>query len=456
MLTDEKTFVERLRSLARVQNPEVVRAELSTVRVEDIAEGVERLDLEEALSILQQLDEETAADVLIELPEEMVRRVASELPDNSLALYLDILPMDDALELGEVLPPDRFEALLEVIPREDAQEIRRLRAYPDGSAGQLMTEDFFAVTPETSMRQIIRLIREATDEDYETVNDIYVLDEHRHLLGVFSLRQAVRSPILALARDTMITDIITCSPETPGEDVARQIAKYGFYAMPVVDQRGRMVGIFTVDDAQEVLLEAETVDVLKLGGVGGDADAYLSLSIVQLVQRRLPWLCILFVAEFFTGSVLRHYTAIAGDAGTTTLAKLMLFVPLLIGAGGNSGAQVTTTITRALAIGEVKPRDAFVILRREFCVAVMVGLVLGLLGFGRATTWGSGMEISAIVGLALPAIVLWATAVGSLLPLGAKRLGFDPAVMSAPFITTFVDATGLIIFFEIASRFVKF
>lgn len=456
MLTDEKTFVERLRSLARVQNADVVREELSGVPVPDLAEGIERLDTEEAIGLLYQLDEETAADVLVELPTEISKRLVSELPDTTLAHYLDILPMDDALELGEVLPQDRFEALLQVIPKEDALELRRALTYPDGSAGRLMTEDFFEVTPETSMRQIIRMIREASDEEYETVNDIYVLDEHKHLLGVFSLRQAVRAPVLSIAKDVMVEDVITCTPETPAETVARQIAKYGFYAMPVLDERGRMVGIFTVDDAQEVLEESATEDLLKLGGVSGDAEAYLSLGVVQLVRRRLPWLLVLFVAEFFTGSVLRHYTGQAADGGRTVLANLMIFIPLLIGAGGNSGSQVTTTITRALAIGEVRPRDVWAVMRRELCVASLIGGTLGLCGFGRAMMWGTDWHISVVVGLALPAIVVWATILGSILPLVAKRLGVDPAVMSAPFITTFVDATGLIIFFEIARRLVAF
>jgi len=456
MLTDEKTFVDRLRSLSRLQSADVVREELDGVQPADIAEGLERLDTEEALSLLQQLPEDVAADVLVELPSETTKRLVSELPDTTLALYLDILPMDDALELGEVLPEDRFEALLEVIPKEDAQEIRRALNYPEGTAGRLMTEDFFGVSPTASMRRIIRMIREATDEEYETVNDIYVVNEQGFLLGVFSLRQAVRAPILSLAKDVMIEDVVTCTADTPAEQVARQIAKYGFYAMPVLDDRGRMLGIFTVDDAQEVLEEAETEDVLMLGGVSGDAEAYLSLSIIELVKRRLPWLFILFIAETLTGSVLRHYVPESADnagAQLATVAKLMLFVPLLIGAGGNSGSQVTTTITRALAVGEVKTSDFWPVFRRELATAACIGLVLGLVGFFRAFLgWHSGLDISLVVGLALPSIVIWAATVGSGLPLAAKRLGIDPAVMSAPFIATFVDATGLIIYFEIARR----
>lgn len=458
MRTDEKTFVERLSSLSRVGDPEVVRSELAGVQLPDLAEALVRLESDEALAILNSLHEEDAAEVMEGLPTEVARRLVEELPDTTLAHYLDLLPMDDALDLGDILPKERFEALLEVIPAEDAQEIRRLLTYPDDSAGKLMTERFMWVRPSTTAAEIIQRIREAASKEYETVNDIYVLDGDRHLVGVFSLRQAVCAEPEQLAGDVMVTDVITASSHDPAEKVARQIARYGFYAMPVVDHRGRMLGIFTVDDAQEVLSEADTEDVLKLGAVAGDVEAYLSLGTVQLVKRRLPWLLFLFVAETLTGNVLRWYTHAASEQPATnhlasTVISLGLFVPLIIGAGGNAGSQVTTTITRALAVGEVRTSDYLTVLRRELATALVMGMVLGLAAYLRALLgWKAGAEVSLVVGVALPAVVLWAATVGSVLPLTAKRLGLDPAVMSAPFITTFVDATGLVIYFEIARR----
>lgn len=450
MRTDEKTLVERLRSLAKIHNPDVVRDELEGVRAEDLAEAFQRMEVEDGLAVLQQLTADTAADVLVELPTEIARAYISELPDTTLAHYLDILPMDDALDLRDELPDERFEALLHIIPNEDALEIRRLMQHPEDSAGRLMTEDFVEVGPEETMAEVIQHIRETPEEEYEMVNEIYVLDTARHLLGVFTIKEAIRADPNAIAGDIMNEDVVSATPETPGEEVARQIARYGLYAIPVLDRRGRMLGIVTVDDAQEILEEEATEDILKMGAVGGDAEPYLSLGVFQLVKRRLPWLLILFVAEFFTGSVLRHYTGQSETGGNTTLAKLMIFIPLLIGAGGNSGSQVTTTITRALAVGDIRARDAFTVLRREFMVAILMGVALGAVGLGRAYLWGSTTDMALTVGATLPAIIIWATAVGSLLPIAAKALRIDPAVMSAPFITTFVDATGLIIFFEIA------
>ncbi|RYG21989.1 magnesium transporter [bacterium] len=458
MRTDEKAFVERLRTLT--DDPDALRATLEGVRPEDVAEAFPRLERDEMLRVLQLLEPETAAYVLVELPTETARMLVNELPDTTLAHYLDVLPMDDAVELREELDPERFEALLRVIPNEDAQEIRRLMSYPEDSAGQLMTEDFVEVSPDMTMEGVIDVVRHTDPEEFETVNTIYVLSEDRHLLGVLTLRRVLRANPYSTARDVMNDDPISVPVTMPQEELARTLARYGFSAMPVLDDRGRMVGIVTADDAAEVLEEADTEDVLKMGGVSGDAEAYLSLGVWSLVKRRVPWLLILFVAEFFTGSVLRHYVPEQkGNASDlAVLAKLQWFVPLLIGAGGNAGAQVTTTITRALALGEIRSPDWLRVMRRELIVAMIVGGFLGSIGFLRAWLpvpvigWQQPVNMALVVGFALPAIVVWAATVGSMLPIAAKRLGFDPAVMSAPFITTFVDATGLIIFFEIAFR----
>jgi magnesium transporter len=323
-----------------------------------------------------------------------------------------------------------------------------------------MTEDFVEVGPTDTMSDVLDLIRNTNDEEFETVNYIYVLSEDRHLLGLLTLKRVIRAQPNSLTRDVMVEDIITVPATMPEEEVARTLARYGFSAVPVLDQRGRMLGIVTADDAQQILEEAQTEDVLMLGAVTGDAENYLSLSILELVKRRLPWLVVLFVAEFFTGSVLRYYLGKDADTNPNEslamIAKLQLFVPLLIGAGGNAGSQVTTTITRALALGDVRTKDWFKVIRREFSVAALIGLTLGLIGMGRVSLpiigWSQPLYLSLTIGFALPCIIIWATCVGSVLPMAAKRLGIDPAVMSAPFISTFVDATGLIIYFEVAHR----
>lgn len=449
-----ENLIERLRTLARIEDAAVVREELRDERAEDIAEAFQRLDVDEGLAILRLIEDETAAYVLTELPTPTARQYVRHLSDHAIAHFLDVMPMDDALELREELGEERFDALLEVIPRDDADEIRRLMAYPEDSVGRMLTERFFEVEPDVSMAEVLADVRRASPGKYETVNDIYVLDDGRHLLGVFSLRRAIREDPSSTAASLMHTEVVVAEAAEPAEEAARRMARYGFYALPVLDRRGRMVGLFTGDDAQAVLREAETEDVLALGAVSGDADAYLSLGPVQLYKRRFPWLLALFVAETLTGLVMRHYGQVSGGLA---LAPLTFFIPLLIGAGGNTGSQVTTTITRALALGEVGSRDWLLVMGRELTTAAMIGASLGVLGFGRAFLpapfgWNSGFDLSLVVAVALPCIILWAATVGSVLPIAAKRLGIDPAVMSAPFIATFVDATGLIIYFEIALR----
>jgi magnesium transporter len=448
-------LVAALRDLAHSPHNAALLAEVHDERPEDLASALERLSHDEGLAVLKLLEPGQGAAVLVELPTETARRYAADLPDEVLATYLDLLPMDDAIDVEREVGSERFESLLELIPVEDAREIRRLRSYPEGSVGRVMTERFFEASGSATMEEILADLRQAREDKYETVNDIYVVDEDRFLKGVFSLRKALRADPKARAVEIMRHDPVVAKAEEPAEEAARRMARYGFYALPVIDDRGRMVGIFTGDDAQSVLREAESQDVLALGAVAGPAESYLSLNPFQLYKRRIGWLFALFVAETFTGSVMRHYTGMGEERGGVGILALVPFIPLIIGAGGNSGSQVTTTITRALALGEVGPRDWALVLGRELATATMIGSTLGLVGLLRSVTWWeTPWSVSMVVGLSLPAVVLWAAMVGSVLPLAAKRVGIDPAVMSAPFITTFVDATGLIIYFEIALRLV--
>lgn len=448
-MSTENTLLDRLRELVDSTEPGPVV--LDGVRPEDIGDALERMEPEEGIVLLAKLEDSLAAESLVHASTETTRTLVEELPDSQLARYLDILAMDDALDLREEIGDERYERLLKMIPHEDAGEIQRLLSYPEDSVARLMTEHFFRVSPNATMAQVLEEMRRSPEEKYETINDIYVLSEDSHLLGVFSLRKGLRAAQDIPVTELMNKDVVTASVLESDEEAARRMARYGLYALPVLDERGRMVGLFTGDDAQDILEDAETEDVLMMGAVSGAADSYMSLSVLQLAKRRLPWLGALFVAETLTGAVMRHY----GTGGQDLrIAPLMFFVPLIIGAGGNCGAQVTTTLTRALAVGDVQVGDWLRVLRREVATAFIVGGTLGLLGFLRAWLgWKSPMDLSLVVAVSLPVVVLWATSVGSLLPLAAKRLGIDPAVMSAPFITTFVDATGLVIYFEIALKF---
>jgi len=444
-------LLARIRRAVRRPEPEALPTELREQRPEDVADALERMTKDEALESLSQMEPDMAAEVLVELSDDTAKTLVADLPDPTVAYYLDVLPMDDALDLAEDMDPERLESLLMVVPDEDADEIRRLMRFPKGSVGRVMTERFFEVGPETTVEEILLDLRLAPEEKYETVNDVYVLDGERGLLGLFSLRRALRAEPRTQARQLLRADFESAQADEPEEAAARRMARYGFYALPILDGEGRMIGIFTGDDAQEILRDAESKDVLALGAVSGGVESYLSLSVWNLVKRRAPWLMILFVAESMTGVVLRHYGQQQANEKVTRLLLLMPFVPLIIGAGGNAGSQVTTTITRALAVNEVSTGDWFTVVRRELATSILIGALLGVIGLLRAVyVWGGAPQVGLVVGISLPCVVLWAAVVGSVLPLGAKRVGIDPAVMSAPFITTLVDATGLVIFFEVA------
>lgn len=452
MISPIKDLVSLIERITGRKDRAAIRSELKDESAVDIAEAITRVDADEAAEVLEALPIFQAAEIMVEAPTETVKQIVPLLSDETLAAYLDVLPMDDAIDLSEELGTERFEALLEVIPNEDAEEIRRLMAYDEDAVGRVMTEHFFRVAPEATMGQVLEDMRLAPQDKYETIHDLFVLSDENKLLGVLSLRRALRLGPDQTAASVMNTEVVTALDTEDQEVAARRMARYGFFALPVVTKFGEMVGVFTGDDAQDILREAETEDVLAIGAVSGDAEPYMSLNVWQLYKRRFPWLLALFAAEYLTGSVMRHYGQNDPSLG---IQPLMMFIPLIIGAGGNSGSQVTTTITRALALDEIRGRDTLNVLAKELLVALMIGASLGLVGFLRALAptpigWSSGWELSAVVGFALPSIVLWAATVASVLPIAAKKLGIDPAVMSAPFITTFVDATGLIIYFQIA------
>ncbi|MGQ9888383.1 MAG: magnesium transporter [Aggregatilineales bacterium] len=282
----------------------------------------------------------------------------------------------------------------------------------------------------------------------ETVNDLYVLNGGNQLVGVVSLREVVTSSPERRISEIMETDVITATPETDQEEVARMIARYDFLAMPIVANDCRMLGIVTVDDAIDVLAEEHTEDMLRLGAVsdGGTFDQpYFTTRIQSVLRRRLPWLLLLFGAGTLTGSVMQHF-----EVELERVVALTFFIPLLIGMGGNTGAQTVSTIIRGIAVHDIRFRDIGRVVGRELLSGLMLGVILGVVGFAYAYVWIGQSNIALVVGLGFLAISTWANTIGALIPLLAFRAGVDPALVSAPLISTLVDATGLFIYLTIA------
>lgn len=415
---------------------------LEKLKQEDQVEVFDELDVEDQAELLPRLNPEKAADIVVEL--EAQADVAERVDDQTLSRILDEMEPDDAADVIGELPRDRQQRILAGM--EEADDVRPLLIHPDESAGGLMTTSFLTLRPGMTAQEAIEALR-AWNPDDEMPYYLFVVDRERRLVGVVSLRQLLVAPPDRLIGQIMNPDVISVTVGTDQEEVANLMKKHDFLALPVVDANQHLLGIITVDDVVDVIEEEATEDVYRFGGVepGVLNKPYFKTSLLRVVRSRAGWLVLLFVAETFTGSVLRIF-----EAELATVVALSFFIPLLIGTGGNTGAQTVSTIIRGLALREILPRDLFRVLSRELLGGLMLGASLGVLAFVRAELWGSGFWLSLVVGLSVLVICTWANTIGSLIPMAAQRLKIDPAIVSAPLITTLVDATGLAIYLMIA------
>jgi magnesium transporter len=326
----------------------------------------------------------------------------------------------------------------------EAAEIRELSLYPRDSAGGIMTPAFVAVPRDATANEAIGAIRRLVDQA-ETVNYVYVVDDERRLLGVLSLYRLILSRASTPVSDLMAPTTVRVRATADQEVAARLLTDRNLLAIPVVDDSDRLLGIITEDDVADVLEAEATEDIERLGGSQPLNVPYRSSSVLLLVRKRVLWLLLLFAAEAYTGSVLRDF-----QSELTQVVSLAFFIPLLIGTGGNMGSQTVTLIVRAMALGELSIRDIGWIALKEMRVGLILGLVMAIVAFARAWLLGVGADIGIVVSLTILAISLWSATVAALLPLVLRQLRVDPAVVSAPLITTLVDGTGLIIYFEIA------
>jgi magnesium transporter len=326
----------------------------------------------------------------------------------------------------------------------DASEIRELSAYGPETAGGIMTPAFVGVPATASAADAIAAIRALVDEA-ETVNYIYVIDDERHLLGVLSLYRLLLSPADTPVRELMAPDTVRIHANADREVAARLLTDRNLLAIPVVDEADRLLGIITEDDVAEVLEAEATEDIERLGGSQPLSIPYRVSGVWLLVRKRIGWLLLLFVAEAYTGTVLRAFSD-----ELSSIVALSFFIPLLIGTGGNIGSQTTTLVVRAMALGEVRLRDAGWIAFKEMRVGLVLGGIMAVVAYGRAYILGVGTDVGIVVALTILAICLWAATIAAVLPLALRRIRIDPAVVSAPLISTLVDGTGLVIYFEIA------
>jgi magnesium transporter len=421
-----------------------LRSFLAAQKAPDIADVLERLTEEDRALVFAQFAPQLAAGVLAEVGSENKRELILSLSREQLSQVVNHLPMDDVTRLIADVPEFKEDVLADLSSRV-AQEVRNNLQYPEDSAGRLMTEKFVTVTPEMTAQEAVEHLRKV-HRDAETFTDLYIVDDDDHLEGVTSLRDLIIARPEQQLREFMVKEVISVAPTDDQEVAARLMAHYNFLALPVT-RDGRILGVITVDDIIDVLIEEGTEDQLRFGAVepGIVNQPYFTTPIWRVVRSRAGWLILLFVAETLTGTVLRHF-----EEELDKVVALAFFVPLLIGTGGNTGAQTVSTIIRGLALREIRVRDTWRVLLRELLGGVLLGSCLALVAFGRSELWGSGLELSIVVSLSVLCIVIWANLIGSLIPLVAQRLKIDPALVSAPLITTLVDATGLVIYLTIA------
>ncbi|MGA7121815.1 MAG: magnesium transporter, partial [Polyangiaceae bacterium] len=386
--------------------------------------------------IFERLDEHEQGELVEQMPPESIAQIASEMAADDRADLFNALP--------EAVGDQVFEALRKVDP-EAAQEVRDIEKWPERSAGHLMTTDYVVVSPRMHVAEAMEIVRKRAREREQFVYVVYVLDQEK-LAGVVSLRDLIiADPAFGIA-EVMRINILSVPPTMAQEDVARRMAKYDLNVMPVVAEDGTLLGVITIDDIIDVLVQEQTEDVQKIGGVEPLDVPYFQTSFLTFIRKRAGWLVILFIEEFFTQTALRFY-----DPVMEAVKGALLYVPLLISAGGNSGSQSSTLVIRGLALGEIKLHDWWRILMRETVMGLILGLLIATIAMGRVMMYPDQSFLFALtVGLTVLAIILAGCTVGSMLPIVMKRVGIDPATSSTPFIASLVDTLGVVIYAHVA------
>jgi magnesium transporter len=409
----------------------------------------------ERLVEFKTLSRAEAEELYLGLPAGDQLELLTAQPEQEQRAWMRLLPPDDAADVvQEARDAEQKQRLLALLDGAARREVNALLAYAEDAAGGLMNPRYARLRPEMRVDEAIRYLRKQAREHLETIYYVYVLDEQQHLLGVVSFRELFAASSKRLVREVMRTQLTTVQENEQQEAVARVFTQTGLTAIPVVDAENRIKGIVTIDDIVDVVQEEATEDIQKFGGMEALEAPYLQIPFASMVKKRAGWLAALFLGEMLTATAMSHF-----EDEIARAVVLALFVPLIISSGGNSGSQASTLVIRALALGELRLRDVGRVLRRELGAGIALGLVLGAIGWLRIVIWQQlrpsygehYLLVAFTVFGSLVGVVMFGTLAGSLLPLALRKIGFDPASASAPFVATLVDVTGLVIYFSLAS-----
>lgn len=432
--------------------------EQTRLTVEDLMDAWAVLSLDERVEGLRLLPRDEAEDFFLTLPSSELAELILALPTAERRSWLRILPPDDAADLLQRVPDDKRQYLLSLLDEPTKKEVLGLLAYAEDQAGGLMNPRYARLRPDMTVDEAISYLRVQARAQLGTIYHVYVVDDRDRLLGVVSLKQLFAASPDKRVGDVMQTEVIAVDEHSDQEALSHLFAQHDLIAIPVVDSERRIKGIVTVDDIVDVIREEATEDIQKLGGTEALDAPYMTIAFTRLVKKRATWLAALFLGEMLTATAMSYFVDEIARA-----VVLALFVPLIISSGGNSGSQASTLVIRAMALGEVKLRDWWRVVRRELAAGFTLGAVLGTIGFFRVIVWQAVSPIygehyllvAATVFASLVGVVAFGTLAGSVMPFVFRSLRLDPASASAPFVATLVDVTGLVIYFTVASVIMK-
>ena len=441
----EENIEEKIEEFIKEKKYTELKALLKEMKSADISAILDDLNKEEAVIVFRLLSKEKAGMTFSYMETDMREKLIQNLTDSELKSVLDELFMDDTVDLIEEMPSNVVTRILRTVNRNDRKIINELLKYPDDSAGSVMTTEFIDLRENMTIEQALDRIRKI-GTDSETIYTCYVLDKDRILKGIIDIKDILLAKEDSLIRDLMETNIISVNTLEDQEEVAKAFDKYDLYALPVVDNENRLVGIITVDDAMDVLQEEVDEDFNKMAAIAPTEDGYFETSIFKHAKSRIVWLLVLMLSSAITGAIITNY-----ENAFAAVPVLVAFIPMIMGTGGNCGSQSSTLIIRGLATDELELKDVFKILWKEIRVAVIVGVILALVNGLRIFVQYDSLQLAVTIGLSITVTIIMAKSIGCLLPLIAKKLKLDPAIMAAPLISTIVDILSILIFFQIAT-----
>ncbi len=447
MELEEKTLALELAELLSSRQYTKLRQTISEMNTTDIAEAMSEMEAEDSLKMFRILPKDMAADVFADLEADVQQYIIRSMSDREASNIIENLMADDATDILEEMPASVVKRILANASPETRADINHLLQYPEDSAGSIMTVEYVDLREDMTVSDAIERIRKK-GVDSETINICYVVTKQKVLVGTVALRYLLIMDPSEIIGDIMNTNVISIGTMTDQEEAARTFQKYGFTAMPVVDNEGRMVGIITIDDVVDILEEEATEDIEKMAAIVPSDKPYPKVGIFETYKSRIPWLLFLMISATFTGAIITGF-----EDALSAFVVLTAYIPMLMDTGGNAGSQASVSIIRGLSLKEIEFEDIFKIIWKEIRVAVLCGLTLAAANFVKLLVLDKlQIPVAAVICLTLLIVVLIAKLVGCCLPMLASKLGFDPAVMASPFITTIVDALSLLVYFNIATR----